>query len=201
MPDCTDFPLPSPGNWDGYFFWCTLRYMNICVFCSQYEVADTYTKAAEQLATLIAAHKHTLVFGGGDEGLMHVIADTAKRSGGRVIGVIREQIKAKAYKDADEMIVVKDAREMNRGLIERGDAIVVLVGGIGTLNELTDVLRMIKNGLLKKPVVVVNTNRFYEGLKQQLLEMESEGFIQADVVNSLHFADTPDEALEFLENV
>ena len=175
--------------------------MNICVFCSQYEVADTYTKAAEQLATLIAAHKHTLVFGGGDEGLMHVIADTAKRSGGRVIGVIREQIKAKAYKDADEMIVVKDAREMNRGLIERGDAIVVLVGGIGTLNELTDVLRMIKNGLLKKPVVVVNTNRFYEGLKQQLLEMESEGFIQADVVNSLHFADTPDEALEFLENV
>jgi uncharacterized protein (TIGR00730 family) len=173
--------------------------MNICVFCSQYDVADEYWKAAEELATLLAAHKHTLVFGGNDEGLMHVIADTAKRGGARVIAVIREQIKHKSYKDADETIIVKDSAEMNAGLIERADAVLVLVGGIGTLNELTDLLRMVKNGFFEKRIAVVNTNGFYEDFKKQLQRMHEEGFLKKEVVDIVHFAETPTEALAYLE--
>jgi len=173
--------------------------MNISVFCSQYDVAEKYRHAAEELARLIAQHKHTLVFGGHDEGLMGVIADTAHREGGRVVGIIREQIKETAYKDADEMVVVKDTLEMNRELIARGDAIVVLVGGIGTLNELTDVLRMKKNGLLDKRVVVVNTDGFYEKFKEQLENMQAEGFLKKEVLETLHFADTPEEGMRYIE--
>ena len=174
--------------------------MNICVFCSQYDVAEKYKKVARELATLIGQHKHTLVFGGCNKGLMGAVAETAKKGGSRVIGVIRERIKDKAYKEADEMIVVKDAKEMNLGLIERADALVILVGGIGTLNELTEVLRMVKNGLLQKPIVVVNTDNFYENFKLQLQKMHEENFLTGEVMNSVHFSETPEEALAYLES-
>ena len=174
--------------------------MNIAVFLSQYGVAEKCEKTAETFARLIAKHGHALVWGGGDEGLMHTIAETAHRGGARTIGVIREQIKGKAYKDADEMIVVKDAKEMNLGLIERGDAIVALAGGIGTLNEITEVLRMRKNGLLNKPTVVINTDNFYGGLKQQLQKMHNEGFLKTDVMQSVYFADTPEDAMDYLNS-
>ncbi|MEK7107141.1 MAG: TIGR00730 family Rossman fold protein [Patescibacteria group bacterium] len=173
--------------------------MNICVFCSQYEVSEKYKTDAETLARLIAEHKHTLVWGGADEGLMGLIARTAQRGGAKVIGVIREKIKDKAYKNADEMIVVKDAREMNLGLIERGDMIVVLVGGIGTLNEVTEVLRMRKNGLLNKQIIVINTDHFYDGFKAQLERMSAEGFLKKEVMDSAFFADTPEEAMWYIE--
>ena len=77
-----------------------------------------------------------------------------------------------------ERVGVKDSKEMNRGLIERADVFVVLAGGVGTLNELTDVLRMVKNGLLDKRVVVVNTDGFYESFSQQLQRMRAEGFVE-----------------------
>ena len=81
--------------------------MNIGVFLSQYDVGGKYTTVVETFARLIAEHKHALVFGGGDEGLMHVIADVAHKNGARIVGVIREPIKHKAYKNADEIVLVK----------------------------------------------------------------------------------------------
>jgi len=173
--------------------------MNIAVFCSQYDVAEKYRNATETLAGLLAKGGHTLIFGGHDEGLMGVIADTAHRAGGRVVGIIREGIRATAYKDADEMVVVKDTLEMNRELIARGDVIVVLVGGIGTLNELTDVLRMKKNGLLDKQTVVINTDGFYGKFEEQLLKMHAEGFLKKDVLDAIHFSDTPEEGMRYIE--
>jgi|SRR3989338_1029628 len=172
--------------------------MNIAVFCSQYDVAEKYKDVAATFARLIAKQGHSLVWGGADEGLMGLIAHTAQDGGAKVTGVIREKIKDKAYKNADEMIIVKDAKEMNIGLIERGDVIIVLVGGIGTLNELTEVLRMRKNGLLNKPTIVLNTDNFYDGFKQQLQKMHSEGFLNDDVVQSVYFADTPEEAMDHI---
>ena len=179
-----------------------LRYnagMNITVFCSQYDVAEPYRAAVEDLAQRIAAGGHTLVFGGGDTGLMHTLALGVHTHGGRVVGVIRKPIAKEAYQDADEMHVVADTREMNRGLIERGDVIVALIGGVGTLNELSDLLRSLKNGTSRKPVVVVNTDGFYDGLKQQLLRMQKEGFVRDDVMRSVCFADTPEDAMRYIE--
>lgn len=172
--------------------------MNIAVFCSQYDVAEKYKSAAVALSRLIGEQSHSLVWGGADEGLMGVIARTAQDGGAKVIGVIREKIKDKAYKNADEMIIVKDAKEINLGLIERGDVISVLAGGVGTLNELTEVLRMRKNGLLNKPTVIINTDNFYDGFKKQLQKMHDEGFLSGDVMKSVYFAATPKEAMEYI---
>lgn len=173
--------------------------MNVAVFCSQYDVAEKYRIVAETLARLIAERKYTLVWGGADEGLMHVISDTAKRGGSRVIGVIREPIKAKAKKDADEMHVVPNAYEMNLGIISRSDAVVALVGGVGTLNELTELIRMNKNGQHAKPIIFVNTDGFYDGLKAQLERMGDEGFVKKSVMESVYFATTPEDAMSYVQ--
>ncbi len=104
--------------------------MNIGVFCSQYDVAEKYTKDAEKLARLIGEGGHSLIWGGADEGMMGLIASTAKVNGSKIIGVMREILKTKAKKDADEMHIVSNAYEMNLGIIERSDVIIALTGGI-----------------------------------------------------------------------
>ena len=172
--------------------------MNVAVFLSQYDVAGKYTGVVKMLGRLIAEHKHTLVFGGGDEGLMHIIAETVHQNDARVVGVIRKQIQDKAYKEADEIIVVEDAHKMNLGLIERADVIIILIGGIGPLNELTAVVRMKKNAEKDLQTIIVNTDHFYDGLKQQLERMSGEGFIKEEVMKTVHFVDTPEEAIEYI---
>jgi len=173
--------------------------MNIAVFLSQYDVAGKYAGVVEALGKSIAERKHTLIFGGCNEGLMHLIAQTVHDGGAKVIGVIRAPIEDKAYPDADEMHVVKDAHEMNVGLIERADCIVVLAGGIGTLNELTAIVRMKKNAEHDTKTVIVNTGGFYDGLKAQLERMHAEGFLREDVMQSVHFVSTPEEAMGYIE--
>lgn len=173
--------------------------MHIGVFCSQFDVAEKYQVAAEAFTRLIAAGKHTLVWGGADVGIMGILARTVHKGGGRTIGVVREPITGMAFADADEMNVVKDAREMNAGLIERSDIIVVLPGGIGTLNELTDVIRMKKNGFSDRLTVIINTDGFYQGLKQQLERMAEEGFLKKEVMDSVYVTDTPEDAMRYIE--
>lgn len=170
--------------------------MNIGVFLSQYDVGGKYAVVAAAMGQAIAKRGHALVFGGTDEGLMRVIAQATHESGGRVIAVIREPIKDKAFRDADEIVVVPDAKEMNLGLIARSGAVVVLPGGIGTLNELTEVVRMKKNGNFDKPLVVVNADGFYSGLEEQVRRMAAEGFLRDDVARSIEFVNTSEQAIE-----
>ncbi|HEV3244903.1 MAG TPA: LOG family protein [Candidatus Paceibacterota bacterium] len=170
--------------------------MNIAVFLSQYDVEAKYAAVVKDLAVRIAEGGHALVFGGGDEGLMHILAETVHQRGARVIAVIREPIKHKVYKEADEITVVEDEHKMNLGLIARADIIFVLAGGIGTLHELTALVRMKKNGQSNKGVVIVNTDGFYDGLKQQFERMEAEGFLRDDVAGSVRFVHTPEEAMQ-----
>ncbi len=173
--------------------------MTIGVFCSQYDVASKYTDVAKEFGRLIASHRHTLVWGGADGGLMGIIAETAQKGGARIIGVIREAIQAYAKKESDEMHIVPNVHEMNLGIINRADVVCALVGGIGTLNELTEVIRMNKNKQHAKSVIFINTDGFYTGLREQLRRMSEEGFIREDVTQSVYFADTPEDAMRYIE--
>lgn len=174
--------------------------MNVAVFLSQYDVAGKYTSVVEELGRAIAAHKHALVFGGTNEGLMHVIAETVHKNGGRVVSVVRTAVQDRMYKGADETILVENSQTMNTQIIERAEAVVVLIGGIGTLNELTAVVRMVKNAEGGKRSVVVNTDGFYNGLRAQLQRMSDEGFLLPEVTASIHFVDTPEEAMRYIES-
>ncbi len=175
--------------------------MNICVFCSANDVDKKYTEAAAELATLIARGGHTLVWGGSDKGTMKVIADAAQGAGGKVIGVTMELLKANARSNADEMHIMKTLGERKTGLLERSDVIVAMPGGLGTFDEVTEVMELKKHSLHDKPIVFLNTSGFYDGFKMQLERMDAEGLLPRTLSELLFFVDTPENAMRYISKV
>ncbi|MFV2117370.1 TIGR00730 family Rossman fold protein [Streptomyces sp. Act-28] len=173
--------------------------MNVCVFLSAADLDDRYTGPAREFAELLAKGGHTLVWGGSDTGLMKVVADAAQRAGGRLVGVSVEFLAHKARPGCDEMVVTGDLAERKAEMLARSDAIVVMVGGTGTLDEATEILELKKHGLHTKPVVLLNTAGFYDGLKQQFRRMEEEGFLPLPLTELVFFAEDGVSALAYLE--
>ncbi|MFF0224697.1 TIGR00730 family Rossman fold protein [Streptomyces sp. NPDC004629] len=173
--------------------------MNICVFLSAADLDDRYTRPARDFATLIGKGGHTLVWGGSDVGLMKVVADGVQEAGGRLLGVSVEFLSAKARRDTDHMVIAKDLAERKRLLLEKADAVVIMVGGTGTLDEATEILELKKHGHTDKPVVLLNTAGFYDGLKEQFRRMETEGFLPRPLSDLVFFAQEPVGAMAYLE--
>ena len=173
--------------------------MNVCVFCSANDLADKYMAPARRLATLLADHGHDLVWGGSDTGVMKVMADGVQAGGGRIYGISVELLKEFVRRDADEMVIAKDLGERKAKLLSRSDVIVVLPGGLGTLDELTEILELRKHGAHKKPVIVMNTDGFYDGLITQLERMSNEGFIRDAVTDYVAYAETPEAAIALVD--
>jgi uncharacterized protein (TIGR00730 family) len=173
--------------------------MNICVFLSAADLDERYTAPAREFAELIGKGGHTLVWGGSDVGLMKVVADGVHEHGGRLVGVSVEFLGDKARKDADEMVVAADLAERKAQLLARSDAIVIMVGGTGTLDEATEILELKKHGLHAKPVVLLNTAGFYDGIKEQFQRMEDEGFLPLPLTELVFFAEDGVAALAYLE--
>ncbi|MET8829635.1 TIGR00730 family Rossman fold protein [Streptomyces sp. NPDC004610] len=173
--------------------------MRICVFLSANDLADRYTRPAREFAELMGKGGHTLVWGGSDTGLMKVVADGVQETGGRLVGVSVEFLAAKARPGVDEMVITRDLAERKKLLLEKADAVVVMVGGTGTLDEATEILELKKHGHTDKPVVLLNTAGFYDGLKQQFRRMEEEGFLPIPLTDLVFFAEEPVGALAHLE--
>ncbi|MER5208111.1 TIGR00730 family Rossman fold protein [Streptomyces sp. NPDC002825] len=173
--------------------------MNICVFLSAADLDARYTGPAREFAELLGKASHTLVWGGSDTGLMKVVADGVQDAGGRLVGVSVDFLAHKARPDADEMVIAGDLAERKALLLARSDAIVVMVGGTGTLDEATEILELKKHGKHSKPVVLLNTAGFYEGLRAQFHRMEAEGFLPLPLTDLVFFADDGPTALAYLE--
>ncbi|MYU21098.1 TIGR00730 family Rossman fold protein [Streptomyces sp. SID8352] len=173
--------------------------MNICVFLSAADLDERYTRPAGEFATLLGKGGHTLVWGGSDVGLMKVVADGVQEAGGRLLGVSVDFLADRARADADEMVIAGDLGERKRLLLEKADAVVVMVGGTGTLDEATEILELKKHGRTDKPVVVLNTAGFYDGLREQFRRMEDEGFLPRPLTDLVFFAEEPVGALAHLE--
>ncbi|MYT28442.1 MULTISPECIES: TIGR00730 family Rossman fold protein [unclassified Streptomyces] len=173
--------------------------MNICVFCSAADLDDRYVVPARKFAEMIGKGGHALVWGGSDTGLMKVMADGVQEAGGKLLGVSVEFLAHKARAGADEMIVTKDLAERKAQMLARADAVVVMVGGTGTLDEATEILELRKHGMHDKPVVLLNTAGFYDGLQTQFLRMAAEGFLPVPLSELVFFAEDGAAALAYLE--
>jgi uncharacterized protein (TIGR00730 family) len=174
-------------------------HMNICVFLSAADLDERYTGPAREFAELIGKGGHSLVWGGSDTGLMKVVADGVRESGGRLVGISVEFLRNWARHDADEMVIAENLAERKALLLARSDAIVVMAGGLGTLDEATDILEQRKHGLHDKPVVLLNTAGFYDGLTLQLKRMEDEGFLPVPLADLVFVTDDNARALAHLE--
>ncbi|WP_328916370.1 MULTISPECIES: TIGR00730 family Rossman fold protein [unclassified Streptomyces] len=173
--------------------------MNICVFLSAADLGEQYTTPAREFAELLGKGGHTLVWGGSDVGLMKVVADGVQRAGGRLVGVSVEFLQHKARPDTDEMIIARDLAQRKAELLLRSDAVVIMVGGTGTLDEATEILELKKHGLHSKPVVLLNSAGFYDGLKQQFRRMEAEGFLPLPLADLVYFAEDGAAAMAYLQ--
>lgn len=173
--------------------------MNICVFCSAGDLEEKYSEPAREFARLIAKNKHSLIWGGSNTGLMRTVADVVQEGGSKIVGISVELLRHQVHQTADELIIAKDLGERKAKMLDRADALVVMVGGIGTLDEVAGVLELKKHRVHDKPVVILNTGGFYEGLQKQLQRMSDEGFLPRPLGELMYFAATPAEAMRYIE--
>jgi uncharacterized protein (TIGR00730 family) len=173
--------------------------MKICVFLSAADLGERYTRPSREFAELMGKGGHTLVWGGSDTGLMKVVADGVRATGGRLVGISVDFLREWAREDADEMVIAKDLAERKALLLGGADAVVVMAGGLGTLDEATEILELRKHGLHDKPVVLLNTAGFYDGLALQLRRMEQDGFLPLPLAELAFIADEGAEALAYVE--
>jgi len=170
----------------------------IAVFCSSKEIDGKYTEPAKEFARLIVENGYHLVFGGSDTGLMKIVAGEVKKTGGKVVGVSLKVFHHLIKKDADEMILADNLGHRKDLMLEHADAIVALVGGLGTLDELVHIAELKKQEHHDKPIIVLNTDNFYEGLIHQFQKMEMDGFNAFIMDDYVRFVNTPEEAIEYI---
>jgi uncharacterized protein (TIGR00730 family) len=175
--------------------------MNVCVFCSANDLDKKYVEPVKQMATLLGKAGHTLLWGGSDCGLMKIIADGVQQ-GGRTVGVTIELFKSLARKDTNEMIIVKTLSERKEILLERSDVIVVLPGGLGTLNEITEAMEQKRHHTHSSNIIILNIDGFYDGLKLQLERMETEDFLPqgSNTAAWVRFVNTPDQVMNVINH-
>ncbi len=171
----------------------------VTVYCASSEGLDrVYVEAAERLGEAIARAGLTLVYGGGSLGLMGCVADTAHRHGGRVHGVITEKLATLEFarQTCDELEVVLTMRIRKQRMEELADAFITLPGGVGTYEELFEMLVARKLRDHDKPLIIVNVNGYFDSLLAMLQRGVDEGFMTADVRDLLEVVTRPEEAVE-----
>lgn len=179
------------------------RSLHICVFCSSSDfIPDTYKRAAVELGEAMASAGHHLVFGGGNNGLMGVLAAVLKRRGRRVVGVIPQTLADRgfAFDGCDELIVTPTLRERKHIMQQRADAFVALPGGVGTFEEFLETVALKQLGYHNKPIAVLNTNGYFDPLFAQMERSVAQGFATRDVLALYHVAETPSDALYHIES-
>ncbi|HJY83713.1 MAG TPA: TIGR00730 family Rossman fold protein [Candidatus Binatia bacterium] len=175
--------------------------LSLTVYCASSKRApQLYVDVAAELGKLIARRGHTLVYGGGNIGLMDALAKAALAHGGKVKGVILTDFIDRGYANSGhEMHSVDDMRSRKRGLDEFGDAYIALPGGFGTLEEILEVISFKQLGFHHKPIVFINTNGYFDHLLAQFERGFAEAFIHERFRDLYTAVATPQEALEVVE--
>jgi uncharacterized protein (TIGR00730 family) len=156
---------------------------SVCVYCgSSPGRSEVYVKAGRALGRSLAKADLRLVYGGGTKGIMGAVADGALRAGGKVTGIIprfllnREATEA-ALDRLDELVITENMHERKHRMFEESDAFVALPGGIGTVEEIVEVMTWAQLGHHRKPIVFANIDGFWEPMMALMKHMREEGFI------------------------
>ncbi len=175
--------------------------MKVCIFCGAYSgKSPIHAENATQLALLLTKRGHTIVYGGGKVGLMGIIADTALKNGGKVIGVIPDFLVARevGHNNLSELILVKSMHERKQRMASLADVFIAMSGGWGTLDELAEILTWKQLGLINQSVGIFNIQGYYDPLKAQMQKMVDNGFLSFENFHSINFAENPALLLEKL---
>ena len=176
----------------------------VCVFCGSHFGADrSYRELAESFGSLLASRGISLVYGGGNVGLMGAIAEAALAGGGDVIGVIPRSLvdREVAHQGLSELIVVDSMHERKKKLYELSDAVVAMPGGMGTLDELFEALTWNQLEIHFKPTGLLNAGGYWDPLVAMLDRMTEQGFVRTAHREMLQVESTAEELLAALARV
>jgi cytokinin riboside 5'-monophosphate phosphoribohydrolase len=174
----------------------------ICVYSSSSDAVDNgFVAAARELGALIGQRRYTLIFGAGRIGLMGQVAGSVQEHGGRVIGVIPQYLNqfGITYEKSDELIVTADMRERKAVMEKQADAFIALPGGFGTLEEILEVITLKQLQLHRKPIIFLNTLRFYDHLLQQFQHLFQESFAKKSLQKAYAVVDNARQAMDYIE--
>jgi len=165
---------------------------SICVFCgSRHGSRPAYAEAARATGTMLATRGWRLVYGAGDVGLMGEVARAAQQAGGTTFGVIPIHLfqREVGKRDLSTFIVTENMHERKKVMFMNSDAIVVLPGGAGSLDELFEVLTWRQIGLHEKPILILNTDGYWDPIKTAIEHMIGEGFADRSLADMLIWAE------------
>ncbi len=175
----------------------------LCVFCASSNAVDAvYLDAAADLGRRMGEAGIDLVYGGASIGLMGAVARGVHEKKGKVTGVLPKFFRKKEieYGEADELIVTRDMRERKGIMDARSDAFIVLPGGVGTLEEAMEIFSLVQLKQTVKPLVFVNTEGFYDGIIRHFEQLVALKFAKEETLKMYALVNTPEEAMEFIEN-
>jgi len=172
--------------------------MNVCIFCGSGAGNNpVYAEAAKEIASLLCETKSTLIYGGGNIGLMGILADQVLQNGGKVIGVIPDFLMQKevGHTGLTQLEVVGSMHERKRRMADLADAFIALPGGWGTLDELAEILTWKQLGLIQARVGILNTNHYFDALLSQMQIMVQEGFLHSKNMEEMKVEKLPRKLL------
>ncbi len=171
---------------------------SVAVFCGSQSGKNTiYLAHAEMLGTILAERKLTLVYGGGNAGLMGTVANKAMQNGGKVIGVIPEILSDREHANngISELHVVKDMHIRKKMMYELCDMAIILPGGFGTMDELFEMITWNALKIHEKKIVILNSGNYYDKLIAFIEDMQVETFLYEDWKKRITMVSTPEEII------
>ena len=176
---------------------------NISIFCGAHEGKNPkYAQSAKIISEEIAKRGINVVFGGGNVGLMKIISDTALDNGVEVLGISLKSLHALelANPRLNEIVVTDTLLDRKDKFMSRSDAFIVLPGGVGSLDELAEIMASNQLGIINKPVGILNTEGYYDHLLKWFDKAVEEGFISSANLKELLVSDNPEELVDLVVN-
>ena len=178
-----------------------MKLQSIAVYCGARSGHDPiYEQEAYKLGRILADRSITLVYGGGNVGLMKQVADGCLAHGGSVIGVIPKMLAdlELAHPDIQKLYLTQSMQERKMMMAQLADGFIAMPGGFGTMEEMFEVLSLTQLGYHKKPVGILNVQNYYHHLKEWIVHAHNEGFINKNHAQMLIFEEKPCRLIEKL---
>lgn len=174
---------------------------SLAVFCgSKNGTNPLFLQHTVQLGRILAAHQVTLVYGGGNVGLMGTVADEVMQNGGKVVGVIPQVLVEweRQHTALSELLIVDDMHIRKKKMYELCDAAVILPGGFGTLDELFEMITWNQLSIHDKMIFIINSDGFYDHLLAHIRQMQQESFLYEEAQKRIVILDEPAGLIPYL---